>query len=398
MDLRVERLRDAAPTREVEVVERKGTGHPDTICDALAEEVSVALGRFYLERFGMVLHHNVDKVLLVGGASRPAFGGGEIVAPIEITIAGRATRTVGETKVPVEELSETACRSWLRRHIRHLDAERHVKIRTQIRPGSAELVDLFARQAPAGLVLANDTSVGVGYAPLSPLEQSVLHVEVDLRSEAAGRLHPEVGEDVKVMAVRHGEEVELTVAAAFVDRFVRDLSEYEQGRERLRQRVVRTASEILEREVAASVNTADDLSRGKIYLTVSGTSAEGGDDGEAGRGNRHNGLITPCRPMTMESVAGKNPVSHVGKVYNLIASRIAQEAVTRLSDVSAAECMLVSRIGAPVRDPWLAVMRVATPAIEPSRLAPELRAVIEEQLAETMALVRELLAGEVPLY
>ena len=72
-------------------VERKGLGHPDTICDAVSEAASLALSRAYLERCGRVLHHNVDKVLLRGGTARPAFGGGEVLEAIEIYIAGRAT-------------------------------------------------------------------------------------------------------------------------------------------------------------------------------------------------------------------------------------------------------------------------------------------------------------------
>ena len=74
----------------VEIVERKGIGHPDTICDALAEELSRNLCAYYLENFGLVLHHNVDKALLWGGSSLPKYGGGQIKAPIEIFLAGRA--------------------------------------------------------------------------------------------------------------------------------------------------------------------------------------------------------------------------------------------------------------------------------------------------------------------
>src|SRR5271157_2165233 len=76
---------------EVEFVERKGLGHPDTLCDALAEEFSLSLSRFYLDRFGLILHHNVDKALLWGGQAQPAFGGGKILRPIEIYLSGRAT-------------------------------------------------------------------------------------------------------------------------------------------------------------------------------------------------------------------------------------------------------------------------------------------------------------------
>ena len=89
----------------VEVVERKGLGHPDSICDALAEAFSVSLCRCYRERFGIILHHNVDKALLRGGSARPAFGGGQVVEPIEIFLAGRATTTYKGVDVPVAELA-----------------------------------------------------------------------------------------------------------------------------------------------------------------------------------------------------------------------------------------------------------------------------------------------------
>ena len=156
----------------LELVERKGLGHPDTICDALAEAVSAALSRFYLERFGQVLHHNVDKALLCGGAARPAFGGGEILEPIEIHLAGRATRHAGGVEVPVEDLAYGACHAWIRSHLAELDPERDVKIIPHIRPTSPDLTSLFLRGRSAPL--ANDTSFGVGFAPLDPLERLVL--------------------------------------------------------------------------------------------------------------------------------------------------------------------------------------------------------------------------------
>jgi S-adenosylmethionine synthetase len=75
----------------VEIVERKGRGHPDSLCDGAAEELSVALCKFYREKVGRILHHNVDKAVLVGGSSEADFGGGRVIAPIQIYIVGRAT-------------------------------------------------------------------------------------------------------------------------------------------------------------------------------------------------------------------------------------------------------------------------------------------------------------------
>ena len=99
MDLVIGSLGHASPDEgKVEIVERKGLGHPDTICDALAEQFSVRLCRYYLDRFGVVLHHNVDKALLVGGSASPVFGGGKVHTPIEIYLAGRAVTRAGQNR------------------------------------------------------------------------------------------------------------------------------------------------------------------------------------------------------------------------------------------------------------------------------------------------------------
>lgn len=342
---------DAPPAGDVEVVERKGRGHPDTVADALAEHFGENLCRAYAERFGRVLHFNVDKALVRGGASRPAWGGGEVVEPIEVLLAGRATAEAGGVRVPVEEIAVEGTRSWLRAHFRHLDPDRHVRVRCLVRPGSA---DLAALHASVG-ALANDTSIGVGYAPHSPLERAVLDADAALDDARAS--NPAFGEDTKVMGVRVGRRVELTLACAMVDRHL-------DGPDAYRAAVATAAARVTERTRAdlVEVNTADDVAAGRVYLTVTGTSAEAGDDGQVGRGNRVNGLITPYRPMSLEAAAGKNPITHVGKLYNLAARDIAAALVAEVAGVRGAVCVLVSRIGRPVRDPWLVEVRLAADA------------------------------------
>jgi S-adenosylmethionine synthetase len=142
------------------------------------------------------------------------------------------------------------------------------------------------------------------------------------------------------------------------------------------------------------VNTADEISRGSVYLTVTGTSAEAGDDGQAGRGNRANGLITPYRPMTLESVAGKNPVTHVGKLYNLAAGLIAASVVDEVPEVGEAECRLVSRIGRPISDPQVADVRVRCPeGVDLAAVSPRVREIVDSQLAALGLLTRDLIQG-----
>lgn len=379
------------PLGAAEIVERKGTGHPDSITDALAEALSARLCREYLERFGKVLHHNVDKALLFGGASRPALGGGQVLAPMELTLAGRATVRVGAEVIAVEELAVEVVEDWVRRHLRFVDPARHLVVHTRVRPGSVDLGRLFTEPEEAR---CNDTSIGVGYAPLSPLERAVLEVERRLGTPELRVRHPALGEDVKVMGTRLGEEVELTVAVAMVDRFLPDAAAYEEAR-RAAEAVAR---EVVGEQARVAVNAADQPAQGRLYLTVTGTSAEAGDDGQVGRGNRVNGLITPFRPMSLEAAAGKNPVTHVGKIYNLLASDVAARIVAELPEVRAAQLALVSRIGAPVREPAFVDLRLEMADGRPPESARQAAlALIHAGLDDIPRLTGELIAGRRPI-
>ena len=378
----------------VEIVERKGLGHPDSICDSLAEEFSRSLSRCYLDRCGIIVHHNVDKILLRGGASHAEFGGGTVTEPIEIYLAGRAVTELGGAAVPVEELAVEGSRRWLREHLHALDAERHVQIRSMVRPGSADLVDLYSRQRDAGHLLANDTSCGVGYAPLSALERIVHAVEHRLSDAARREQRPEAGEDVKVMGVRIGEQIRLTIGCAMIGRHLPHLDDYLAAKAALAGIATETARKLCDRDVTVEVNAADDPANGSVYLTVTGTSAEAGDDGEAGRGNRANGLITPYRPMTLESVAGKNPVTHVGKLYNIAAGLIAEALVDDVAEIEEAHCLLVSRIGQPITEPQAAHIRIRT-AQPLARLTPRIDEIVQRHLDMLPTLQVELVDGTI---
>jgi S-adenosylmethionine synthetase len=359
VELLIEQL--AGPTAgdaEAEIVERKGLGHPDSICDALAERLSTALSRAYLERFGIILHHNLDKVLLSSGVSRPAFGGGKVLVPCDVYFAGRAVNEIEGARVPVEEIAIEEARAWFRENMHALDVGAHVRLHCLVRPGSSELTDLFNRKGSGGPWLANDTSCGVGHAPLSRLERLVLALEKELNAPSARERRPSWGEDMKVMGLRAGGSVSITLARAFVDRHVRNLADYlDQKADLLTD--VRRLAEQHGHAVDVVVNAADAAERGAIYLTVTGTSAECGDDGEVGRGNRASGLITPYRPMSLEALAGKNPVNHVGKLYNVMAREISEALVAELDGVEHAECYLLSQIGRSIADPELAHVRLA---------------------------------------
>jgi S-adenosylmethionine synthetase len=398
VDLVLSELQRLTPDRlPVEIVERKGVGHPDTICDALAEKLSGALSKFYQQRFGRVLHHNVDKVLLCAGAARPAFGGGEILEPMDVYISGRVTREVGGVPVPVEELADAACRGWLRRNLHALDSDRHVRLHLLVRPGSPELVELFLRQQPGTPPLSNDAAIGVGFAPLSHLERLTLAVEERLNSPEEKSTCPALGEDVKVLSVRRRNRVDLTLACAIIGRHASSLAEYLEARRRAKNIAQDTAQRAADLDVATEVNTADDPAAGSVYLTVTGTSAEGGDDGQTGRGNRVNGLVTPYRPMSLEAAAGKNPLSHPGRLYQIAARRIAAAVVHEIEEISAVECYLVSRIGRPITDPHVVELKLQPRrGGSPDHFAGEVRPILERELALLPTYWREV-SGEAEL-
>lgn len=135
---------------EIEIVERKGIGHPDSISDGIAEAVSRVLSQTYKDKAGHVLHHNTDEVQITAGESDPKFGGGQIIKPIEILLTGRAanefTLPNGEThKVGVDTIAIEAAKNFLKDTIINLDVEYGTVVECKIGEGSADLRDVFQR-------------------------------------------------------------------------------------------------------------------------------------------------------------------------------------------------------------------------------------------------------------
>ncbi|MCE9538493.1 MAG: methionine adenosyltransferase [Bacteroidetes bacterium] len=334
---------------DIEMAERKGIGHPDSICDQITEQISVELCKYYLQEFGVIMHHNVDKALLIGGQSMPAYNGGRIIKPISLIIAGRATQQVNDKIIPVEEIAIETAKKWLQKNIRHLDVSKDILISSKIRPGSADLVGLFNRFGKGEIPLANDTSFGAGYYPTTLLENSIVKIEELLNSSDIKNKFPFIGDDIKVMGVKDHSKYYFTIAIAMIDKYISDLNDYVSKIKQVKQFI---HTNLLLPNATIYINTADDYARESIYLTVTGTSAESGDDGQVGRGNRVNGLITPYRPMSLEATAGKNPVSHIGKIYNYFAMDVSR-AIVENHFADEANVFIVSQIGKPINEPQL---------------------------------------------
>ena len=341
--------------QDLEIVERKGVGHPDHICDAIMNEVSVALSKEYLKRYGHVQHHNIDKGLLAAGEVKRRYGGGEVKRPMLMVFGDRATYDVDGDPIPVDELAVDTAKKWLRKNLRFVDPDRHVRYQVELKKGSAALTDIFKRKGK--YYGANDTSAAVGYAPLSNTEKIVLQTERYINSPGFKKEFPETGEDVKIMASREEKELTLTVALAFVDKFIENENQYFKRKAEVEEDVNRFVRNRVKFDPAnVNINTLDKRGRGMdgIYLTVLGTSADDGDGGQVGRGNRPTGIIPLNRPTCSEAAAGKNPVSHVGKIYNLLTYQIANRVYEKVSGIKEVYVWLLSQIGRPINDPKVA--------------------------------------------
>ncbi len=350
--------REPVEEQEIEIVERKGLGHPDSLCDGIAEAVSVALCKEYKRKCGVILHHNTDKVQLAAGRSNPRYGGGEVISPIYILLGGRATRVFEGEEIAVDVIATRAAKDYLR-VVRNLDVDSHVIVDSKLGRGSSDLLEVFTgnnmKSAQTEMPMANDTSFGVGHAPLSECESIALNVEGRVMDEYRNK-EKAIGEDMKVMALRVGDKITLTVGDALVSKYVDDYEHYEGAKRRLKDFISGVAESYTTRDVNTLVNMADTPE--SVYITVTGTSAEMGDDGGAGRGNRCNGLITPNRPMSMEGTPGKNPVNHTGKIYNLLANKIANDVVENVDGIREVHIKILSEIGRRIDDPKAATAQI----------------------------------------
>ncbi len=381
----------------VELVERKGLGHPDSIIDGIMEEISKELCKEYLNVFDVILHHNVDKGLIVGGEASVEFGGGTIEKPAEIFMAGRAVYEADGKSINVEGIAMDAARKYLESNFRHLNVDKQTILLPKIRRGSADLISIFKMKGE--IPLANDTSFGTGFAPYSDLESLVLEIERRINSPEYKKKNPHIGEDVKVMGVREGDRIRITVAAAFVSKYINDLGHYIELKEKALSEIKALISKAYDGEFEAYLNTGDDYKNNSVYITKTGLSIESGDDGEVGRGNRACGLITPYRKMSLEAVAGKNPVNHVGKIYNVLAHELARDIVRQYDFVESATFTIVSQIGSPINEPKSADLEVVlSKGYEFENAKPKLKYIVNAWMENITEITERIIYGKSSIF
>ena len=338
--------------RELEITERKGLGHPDTISDSLMNAIAVSYGQYTLQKYGTIPHHNFDKCLLTAGSSRPKFGGGKIISPVKVFMGDRATVF---PDMNLDDLMIDTGRKWFKKNIRYLNPACDIEFHNETQQGSGDLRDIFSRpkvKYPG----SNDTSATVGYYPFSNQERLIKELEAYANSLHFHKQFPWSGEDVKIMAIRQGTSINLTISIAMIDMFINNTDDYIKKKSEIKEDLLEYAKNISESDfsdISLTVNALDNPARGVdgLYLTVSGTSLESGDSGQVGRGNDPSGVIPLCRPMASEAAPGKNAVSHVGKIYSALSFKIARSINEQIPGVLDTYCWLVSRIGTPINNP-----------------------------------------------
>lgn len=400
-NLIVEELKQTPITEQkIEIIERKGIGHPDTICDLIMNQISINLSQEYIKKVGVILHHNIDKGLLAAGEAEFKFGGGTIKKPMLLIIGDRATYTINKEEIPVNEIAVDTAKKWIKENLRFVDPENNMKYQVELKQVGEELADIFKRGEE--VLGAGDTSAAVGYAPLTPTEKTVLNTEKFLNSKDFKKEFPETGEDIKVMGFRTNSNLDLTIAIPFVDHFIDSEATYFKRKEEVIQAIKNflTSNNKDFKNFNIDVNTLDQVGRGTggVYLSVIGTSAEATDSGQVGRGNRPNGVISLNRFASEEAAAGKNPVSHVGKIYNVLSFRIANEIYNKVSGLKEVYVWLLSQIGRPINDPKIAAAQVVLDkgnSLE--TIKKEIQEILDKELENINSFCMDLAKGKIPV-
>ena len=389
----------ATPTfkNKFEIVERKGIGHPDTICDLLMNKVSIELSKLYLKETGAIQHHNMDKTMLVAGKTQNKFGGGQIIKPMKLILGDRATFSIDGRVLPIGEFVIETSRSWFEQNLRRVK-DKNIEFQLEIGSTSPELQSIFKK--PTNIV-SNDTSALVGYAPFTQTESLVLKTEQYINSEKFKSEFPMAGEDVKVMGFRNGKSIDLTIAIAFVDRHVSSFQHYFTKKQEMNQAITEFASKYGDLKINSEINCLDDKNKGMdgIYLTVLGTSADSADSGEVGRGNKANQVISSSRPAGAEAIAGKNPISHIGKIYNAMSFRLADQIHSEISSIDEVTVWMYNIIGRPVNNPQAIVVEPITK--ENKSISDtdknDIQKIISENLANMDKFCMDLVFEKIPI-
>ncbi len=385
-------------TLSLELVERKGLGHPDTLADAVAEETSRQYARYCQKQFGAIAHHWFDKVMLVGGEADTGFGRGEIIRPFKALLVGKAVLRVGAEEIPLQKLFDQALATVLGGILKNFDPAKHCQsemyVSDGVGPGQrtiryrpANLQEL--KDFESGHLVSNDCNLCVGFAPYTNAEALGLGLEKYLFSNKQQDLRPWLGSDIKVVVTRQNENYAILANVPVLAKYISSAEQYRTLRKELESDLQAWAEKTVAASCSVSVNP--EWVHGRCYLTATGTCLDTGDIGVVGRGNRHSGLITPMRSMSIEASAGKNPLDHTGKLFNILCSRIAQRVYEETGQPNTT--FIYTKKGDDLRDPELVSVRFNHDWSQAKAFESRARLIIKEALDGIEQLRESILNG-----
>ena len=349
--------------QELEVVERKGVGHPDTIADGIAEKISADYSKYCFEHFGAVLHHNVDKVCAMGGLIKiDDWGKAKMVEPFRILVNGRISPSFAGAKIPLSDIFKKSVEIQLKKTLPHLDISKWVKIideSTSYSKNPRWFNPLSLDDLPETVkAYANDTSTTVGYWPLTPLEQLTLMMEGFFYEGDRNPKFDFIGHDIKVMSVRKGNNIDITLCVPFIVNLTPSYKFYKEHVDSITRSLYELARSFLGSKYDINIyvnNHYRSIKKENIkkidgyYCNVTGSALDYGEEGVVGRGNNRRGIIPSFRTYTMEAAWGKNPVYHVGKVLGVVVDTLAKEIATKYN--CHAQVVAITRIADPLYEP-----------------------------------------------
>lgn len=358
-----------------DAAERKGIGHPDTLADLVADSFSRRYATLCRERFGAVPNHWVDKVNLVGAGADVRFGGYDIRKPVDCYLFGKLTDRIDGVDLPIAELFDEVLREVLTEALGDTAVMRHLRSHVNNTAGTAVDHDpqFYLPRTAAAIhrvlaveSVANDTVLCAATGIRGVAAETAIRLET-LATSTDFQTRYDTGTDVKVMVIRDGAGLDVTAAVPFHPERTSDWSAYQDRLEAVRDELGGELKRLVDESpvpvaaVRLRVNTKDVPGRG--YLAPFGTSLGKGDCGAVGRGNRYNGVIEPLRPSSGEAPAGKNPLHHVGKIYNAVADDLARRLFAELGVY--AEVVIAARNGERLDEPAYVLVRTDGPIGSP---------------------------------
>ncbi len=339
MEIKIRKDYQNPEKRKIEIVERKGLGHPDTIADKLAGELSRVYSKYCMDNYGVILHHNIDKLYVGAGLFLLEDGKIKRHHKIRVDLNGRVSNSMNGKMIDLERIFVPVIQDYMGSILPRLNPKEDLEININCTQRSKREYWYQPRDKndvpDSSKLFAADTALCVSYGKRTYCEELAYKLEQFFwKTNKDGYPTPkydDIGQDIKVMVSRIGKDVVASISLpVFKDKY-NSKDEYDKiviKYENKLNEYLTTIDNPLKYNVKVEVDRMPDDTY-QEYVLVLGSCIECGEEGLVGRGNDSQGLISSVREHTMEAPSGKNLRYHTGRVVSYMANnatkRIAEE-------------------------------------------------------------------------